>query len=86
MHGPIRKNKNAIVFHAAKITIRNATEIRDQIKASATSIRSGSQRTQWRQWIEANKSRKGINKTISKNYSQDLALYIQNEGTRSSSA
>ena len=45
MGGPIRKNKNAIIFPAAKITTRNAMEIRDQIRANATLIRSASQKT-----------------------------------------
>ena len=46
MGGPIRKNKNAIIFPAAKITTRNTMEIRDQIKANVTLIRSASQKSQ----------------------------------------
>ena len=45
MGGPIRKNMNAIAFPTAKITTRNAMEIRDQIKANTTSIRSANQKT-----------------------------------------
>ena len=85
MHGPTRKNKNVIASPAAKITIRNATGIRDQIKANATSTRSESRRIQWPQWNGDKKARREINRTISKNYSKDLALCTLKESTRSSS-
>ena len=58
-------------------TIRNTMETRDPIKISATSTRSGSWKTQWRQWIRVNEAKRGISKTISKNYSLDPVLSIQ---------
>ena len=58
-------------------TIRNAMETRDPIKISATSTRSGSWKTQWRQWIRVNEAKRGISKMISKNYSLDPVLSIQ---------
>ena len=68
-----------------KITIKSATEIHDQTKVNATLIKSENQKTLWLQWIGANEARREINKMISKNYSQDPALYILKESTRSSS-
>ena len=44
---PTKKNRSAIASPAVMTTIRNAMKIRDQIKVSATSIKSGSQKTQW---------------------------------------
>ena len=86
MHGPTKKNKNAIASPAVRITIRNATGTRDQIKGNATSTRSESRKIQWLQWNGDIKARKETRKTISKNYSIDLALYILKESTQSSNA
>jgi hypothetical protein len=68
------------------ITTGNATEIRNPIKISVTSTRSGSRKTLWQQWIRVNEAKREISKTISKNYSLDLVLFIQRESTRSLSA
>jgi hypothetical protein len=68
-----------------KTTIKNATKTRDQIKANATLTRSKSRRIQWPQWNGVKKARREINKTTSKSYSIDLALYTLKEDTRSSS-
>jgi len=84
--GPTKKNKNTTASAAAKITTRNATGTRDQIKANATLTRSESQKTQWPQYNRDNEAIREISKMISKNYSKDLALYILKESTRSSSA
>jgi len=86
LHGPTKKNKNAIASPAAKIRIRSATGTRDQIKANATLTRSESRRIQWLQWNEDRKARKETHTTISRNYSIDLALYILKESTQSSNA
>ena len=86
MHGPTKKNKNAITSPAARITIKNARGTRGQIKSSTTSTRSESRRIQWLQWNEDRKARKETHKTISRNYSIDLALYILKQSTQSSNA
>ena len=68
-----------------KITIRNEIEIHGQKKANATSTRNENLRIQWLQWNGDKKARREINRTISKNYSKDLALCTLKESTRSSS-
>ena len=86
MHGPTRKNKNVIASPATKIIIRNVMWTRDRTKANATSTRSESRRIPWPQWNEDRKARKETHKTISRNYSIDLALYILKQSTQSSNA
>ena len=85
MHWPTKKSKNVIVSPAMKITIRNATEIHDRITANATLTRSESRKIQWLQWNGDRKATKETRKTISRNNSIDLALYILKESTRFSS-